>query len=218
MLIALVISEVYRPKFQLIYKWCDLNVINQFFHQHVEVLLMFNNSCAFLTVYLFRSTEMDLTMNYGGKTLVEEIIALSAGAFTMTTGALILYMNEKPPRQKTASRVYHIGSCLLAFVSFALLIASLTLFYMKQAADEKTIASRVPLASADAQLRLESQEETLSLLLNTAIVFAFISLFAMTALYILFISSCSTTTMCQDSDTNNSRLQLNLFIFYFCNM
>ena len=107
--IALVISELYRPKFQLFHMRCDLNIIiNHCFHQHVKVLLMFKNSYAFLTVYLFRSTEMDLTMKYGGETLVEEIIALSAGAFTMTTGAFDpLHERKATPSKNCQSSVPH---------------------------------------------------------------------------------------------------------------
>ncbi|OQV18158.1 hypothetical protein BV898_07747 [Hypsibius exemplaris] len=143
-----------------------------------------------MSVCLFRDAEINITDN---GYLHEEVTALLAGAFTVVTGALILYTNEKPPRQKSASRIYHIGGCILSFVSFALLIATLILFYSERSLNDKVVVA-------------PQHRETLLLLINTAIVFAFILLFTMAILYILFISSCSKAILCSEPvDYHNHR-------------
>lgn len=152
------------------------------------------------------STDQGSTVGRGDA-LIEKIIVFATGAFTVITGALIMYMNDKPPRQKFASRLYYIGSSVLAFISFALLIASLTLFYSRQAADQNNIEMRPPMAAEDVQRRLENhEEETLRLLLNMAIVFVFILLFTMAILYILFIVSCSKAVVCHGADGNRGMM------------
>jgi preprotein translocase subunit SecG len=135
------------------------------------------------------------------------MIVLSAAVVTVATGTFILYMNEKPPRKKTASRLYHVGSCISTFICFALLIATLILLYTDESTDVSKVSSAVkeskPLTK-EAVENFATAQETLRRLMKTAIVLACILLFTMAVLYVLFIASCGTAIMCHESHADGA--------------